>query len=333
MSIQMGTRLGILTGYNDWESYIAACKELGVDYEVVDILSSDWMENLKNADVDGFLCRPTCGFQEHKSIYDERLYFIKKYFKKPMYPNFDSLYIYENKRNMAAFLEFYGFPHVETKVFMNKKEALAYVEQACYPIVQKANIGAGGSAVTIIKSKRQAKRMVNKLFGYKDGLFDSGLSPIYHKWGIPFKFTGSAQKHYMLVQPFHKIKWEWRILKVGNSYFGHQKLLKGEKASGSGLVGWVEPPRELLCLTKNICEKGGFDVMDVDVFETLEGEYLVNEIQAIFGSYLPYQMKIDGRPGRFVYSDEKGFVFEEGEFNRLNSKLLFVEDFVKKLIK
>ena len=76
-----------------------------------------------------------------------------------------------------------------------------------------------------------------------------------------------------------------------------------------------------------------FAEMGVDVFETLEGEYLVNEIQAIFGSYLPYQMKIDGRPGRFVYSDEKGFVFEEGEFNRLNSKLLFVEDFVKKLIK
>lgn len=324
-------RLGILTGYNDWKSYIAACKELGVDYEVVDILSSNWMENLKKARVDGFLCRPTCGFQEHKNIYDERLYFIKEYFKKPMYPNFNSLYIYENKRNMAAFLEYYDFPHVKTEVFIDKKDALAYVEQAHYPIVQKSNIGAGGSAVTIIKSKGQARRIVNKLFGYKNGLFDKGLSPVYYKWGIPFKFTGAAQKHYMLVQPFHKIKWEWRILKVGNSYFGHQKLLNGDKASGSGLVGWVEPPQKLLYLAKEICDKGGFDVMDVDVFETLDGKYLVNEIQAIFGSYLPYQMKINDKPGRFVYSDEKGFVFEEGEFNRLNSKLLFVEDFIQKL--
>ena len=116
-------RLGILTGYNDWKSYIAACKELGVDYEVVDILSSNWMENLKEAQVDGFLCRPTCGFQEHKNIYDERLYFIKEYFKKPMYPNFNSLYIYENKRNMAAFLEYYDFPHVKTEVFIDKKDA------------------------------------------------------------------------------------------------------------------------------------------------------------------------------------------------------------------
>ena len=324
-------KLGVLTGYNDWESYISACKELGVDYEVVDILSSDWMENLRKAQVDGFLCRPTAGFQEHKMICDERLYFVKEYFKKPMYPNFDSLYIYENKRNMAAFLEFYGFPHVKTDVFMDKKEALAYVERAHYPIVQKANIGASGSAVTIIRSPRQAKRIVRKLFGFRNGMFTWGLCPLRHKWGIPFKLTGFAQKHYMIVQPFYKIKWEWRMLKIGNSYFGHQKLLKGEKASGSGLVGWVEPPQKLLYMVKDICDKGGFDVMDVDIFETLEGEYFVNEIQAIFGSRSPYQMKINGKPGRFVYSDEKGFVFEEGEFNRLNSKLLFVEDFVNKL--
>lgn len=324
-------KLGILTGYNDWKSYISACKELGVDYEVVDILSSGWMENLKNTDVDGFLCRPSAGFQEHKTICDERLYFIKEYFKKPMYPNFDSLYIYENKRNMAAFLDFYGFPHVDTKVFMNKKEALEYVGQAHYPIVQKANIGASGSAVTIISSQRQAKKVVRKLFGFRKGMFAWGLSPVRYKWGIPFKLTGFAQKHYMIVQPFYKIKWEWRMLKIGNSYFGHQKLLKGEKASGSGLVGWVEPPQKLLYMVKDICDKGGFDVMDVDIFETLEGEYFVNEIQAIFGSRSPYQMKVDGKPGRFVYSDEKGFVFEEGEFNRLNSKLLFVEDFVNKL--
>ena len=53
-------KLGILTGYNDWEMYIESCKELKVDYTVVDILSPDWIQNIKNVrdDVDGFLCRP-----------------------------------------------------------------------------------------------------------------------------------------------------------------------------------------------------------------------------------------------------------------------------------
>lgn len=324
-------KLGVLKSYGEWNSYVLACEELNVDYEVVDILSPDWMDNIKRVDVDGFLGRPPCELQELKNIYDERLFFIHEYLKKPIYPNFNSLYIYENKRNMAAFLEYFGIPHAKTRVFIDKSEAISYLKEMQYPIVLKANIGWGGMAVDIVRSYRSAYMKAQKIFGFKNGWFCGGLSPKRHKFGIPFKINGAAQKHYLLVQEYHEIKWEWRILKIGNFYFGHQKLLKGNKASGSGLVGWVEPPRELLYLVKDICEKGKFEVMDVDILETIDGRYLVNELQAIFGSVLPYQMRINDVPGRYVYSDEKGFVFEEGEFNRLNSKLLFVQDFVAKL--
>lgn len=328
-------KLGILTGFNDWKMYVEACEELKVDYTIVDILSADWLQNLKEVknEVDGFLCRPPASYQELKNIYDERLFFIKEYFGIPMYPNYDSLFIYENKRNMASFLDLYGFPHLKTHVFIDKEEALDFLEKTDYPIVQKANIGACGSAVTIVRTKREARRIVNKAFGKFGGKLTKGLTPFVKKCGFSIPITGSAQKHYVLFQPYCPIRWEWRILKIGNSYSGHQKLLKGEKASGSGLVGWVEPPQELLYLVKDICEKGRFDVMDVDVFETLDGRYLVNELQAIFGSRCPYQMKVGGKPGRFVFSEEKGFVFEEGEFYRCGSKLLFVQDFISKLEK
>lgn len=324
-------KLGILTGYHEWESYVEACKELHVDYEVVDILCSDWQKNVRTAVVDGFMCRPPCDFQELKDVYDERLYFIRNYLNKPLYPNFDSLYIYENKRNMAAFLEYFDIPHAKTRVFTSRNEAVVYLNQAAYPLVMKANIGSGGLSVEILKNKRAAIRKAKKIFGIKKGWFCNGLKPVLFKYGIPLWLSGAAQKHTMLVQEFHKIKWEWRILKIGNSYFGHQKLLKGDKASGSGLVGWVAPPEKLLYMVKDICEAGKFEVMDVDIFETFAGEYLVNELQAIFGSYLPYQMKVNDVPGRYLYSQDKGFVFEEGEFNRLNSKLLYVADFVDKI--
>lgn len=324
-------KLGVLTGYIDWYSYVLACQELKIDYELVDILSANWLQNLEKANVDGFLGRPPCRFQEWKSVYDERLFFIHEYLKKPLYPNFNSLYIYENKRNMASFLEHFRIPHAKTFVFIDKKEALDYLNSANYPIVFKSNIGAGGTEVSIVNSKMQAKCKLHKVFGFKEGMFCRGLSSILWKFGIPFWLTGTAQKHYLLVQEFHKIKWEWRILKVGNSYFGHKKLLKGKKASGSGLVGWDAPSETLLYMVKDICDKGKFEVMDVDIFETLDGEFLVNELQAIFGSYLPYQMKLNDVPGRYVYTEENGFVFEQGEFNRLNSKLLYVQDFVERL--
>jgi hypothetical protein len=324
-------KLGILTGYHDWKSCVTACEELRVAHEIVDILSPDWLGNLRRSDADGFLARPPCLCQELKTIYDERLFFLKEYLGKPVYPNFNSLYLYESKRNVAAFLELHGFPCPKTRVFVDLGRALRHLEAASYPVVLKANIGAAGSAVDVVPSYRAARRAARRVFGLREGVFCRGRSPVLRKWGIPFPMTGLAQKHYLIVQDFHEIKWEWRVLKIGSSYFGHQKLLKGGKASGSGRVGWVAPPETLLRLAKEICDRGRFDVMDVDVFETIDGRFLVNELQALFGIYLPYQMRIDDKPGRFVYAEGKGFVFEEGEFNRLNSKLLMVQDFVSQL--
>ena len=107
-------------------------------------------------------------------------------------------------------------------------------------------------------------------------------------------------------------------------------MLKGQMASGSDRIGWVEPPEEVLLLAKNVCDKGNFDSMAVDIFETINGEFLVNELQAVFGSYIPYQMKINRTPGRFVFQDNT-FNFEEGEFHRHGSNLLRVEHFLQKL--
>ncbi len=70
--------------------------------------------------------------------------------------------------------------------------------------------------------------------------------------------------------------------------------------------------------------------MDVDIFETKDGEYSINELQAFFGSYLDYQMSIEGHHGRYVYKDGD-FVFEEGDFNVLGSTKIKMEDFIEQL--
>ncbi len=328
-------KIGILTSFLGTafvDSAIEACRELGVNYELVDLLSTDWISNVKNSDCDGFFCIPTCISQDKKNIQDERMFMISQVMKKPIYPDYLGLYIHECKRNMAAWLEIHGYPHVKTKVFTRRNEALEYLDTCQYPIVVKANVGAGAGKVRIIKNKRKAKRMCKRAFpinGNHKWLFlNAGLFYSTKIKGIPFIDLHSPQKDYFFVQEYKPIKCEWRILKVGDSYFGHQKLLKGQYASGSGLVGWVAPPKELLLLAKDICDKGNFSCMDVDVFETIEGEYYINELQAFFGSYLDYQMKIDGKPGRYKYVDGE-FVFEEGEFNVYNSNKLKIENFIK----
>lgn len=68
--------------------------------------------------------------------------------------------------------------------------------------------------------------------------------------------------------------------------------------------------------------------MNLDIFETFEGEYYVNELQTMFGSFNISQMYIDGKPGRFKYLNNE-WIFEEGYFNQNASMNLRVEDFIK----
>jgi hypothetical protein len=331
-------KIGIFTSFQGdtiVKNAIKSCQSLGVDYEVVDITSSEWIHNVQKSDADGFFCPSNCISQELKTIQDERYFFVSQVMHRPIYPDYTGLYIHESKRNMAAWLEVNGYPHAKTRVFTNRKEALDYLENCQYPIVTKSNVGAGASKVVIVKSKAKAKRMAKKcLTESKLAFLKVGFAyrmRFHHSWIPRIKDLRNRQKDYFIVQNFVKdVQHEWRILKIGDSYFGHQKLLKGVFASGSGLVGWVKPPKELLNMVHEICEKGGFACMDVDVFETKDGKYSINELQASFGSYLDYQMSIDGHHGRYVYRSGD-FVFEEGDFNVFGSTKLKIEGFIQLL--
>jgi len=327
-------KLGILKSFKeiDWliQSYVDACEAAGVDYVILDLLSENWYEEIKDAGVDGILVRIKGNIQEQKSMFDERLLIINEDLGIPIYPSRKELFLYENKRMYAYWLKANNFPHAETYIFYDKLNALDFIKKAKLPLVFKTNGGASSSGVKIIRSKINARLIIHQIFG----LFDPRLSLGKLNWGkigiFPIPKFGMSQKHYIIIQEFIPIKWEWRIIKIDDSYFGHQKLLKGDFASGSDRVGWVEPPHELLFLIKDLCEKGNFDSMAMDVLESLDGKFYINEIQSLFGSFLPYQMQIKGIPGRFVLNNNK-FVFEEGVFNKFGSNLLRVEDFIKKL--
>jgi len=327
-------KLGILKSFKEIDnlvqSYVEACEEVGIEYVVLDLLNTNWIQEIKAAKVDGILVRVKGNIQEQKSLFDERLSIINEELGIPIYPSRKELFLYENKRMYEYWLTCNNFPHAKTYIYYDKKSAIEFIDNAKFPLVFKTNGGASSSGVEIIKNKFHAKVNVHRIFG----ILDPRLSFGKLHWGkigfLPIPKFGMIQKHYVLMQEFIPIKWEWRIIKIGESYFGHQKLLKGLFASGSDRVGWVEPPHELLFMVKDLCDIGKFDSMAMDVLESLDGKFYINEIQSLFGSFLPYQMQIKGIPGRFVLENDH-FIFEEGIFNKFSSNLLRVEDFMKKL--
>jgi len=327
-------KLGILKSFKEIDvfvqGYINSCEDLGVDYEIVDFLDENWIENIKAAKIDGVLVRIKGNIPEQKAMFDERLSIINDDLGIPIYPSRKELYLYENKRMYAYWLKAHNLPHAPTHIFYDKKRALEFINSAQYPLVFKTNGGASSSGVEIIKSRWRARLYVHQIFGLIDPRLSLGKVHFGKMSVFPAPKFGMSQKHYVIIQDYIPIKWEWRIIKIRETYSGHQKLLKGQFASGSDLVGWVEPPKELLFMVKSICEIGNFDSMAIDFLESLDGKFFINEMQSLFGSFLPYQMKINEIPGRFTFQNND-FVFEKGEFHSFGSNLLRVEDFIDKL--
>jgi hypothetical protein len=325
-------RLGVLTSsHTAFRNYALACEELGVPYRLVEVTGPDWMRRVREADCDGYLAWSPNDYHERHLVYMEKLYFINKVFEKPIYPSFEELYLDANKRATSYFLEAMGLPHPRTWVFTDKEQALEFFQKCDFPVVVKANIGVGAKGVEFVRSRRHAERIVRHAFGWKSPKRARGHHKIEARvLGVPKPRYGKLQRHYLLVQQYEEIKWEWRIIRIGRSSFGHQKLLDGDFASGSDKVGWVAPPEQLLWMVRELSEQSGFLSPCADIFETVDGRFLINELQSLIGQYADFQMRIDDKPGRYV-DTEDGFRFEEGVFNRFSSCLLRVEHFVELL--
>jgi glutathione synthase/RimK-type ligase-like ATP-grasp enzyme len=324
-------KIGIFTAFkNIHVNYIKSCQELRIDYEVIDIIGDNWIDEVLASNCDAYLCRPPSKFQERKSMYDERLYVITKILKKKIYPSYDELFIYENKKMMYYFMKIKDYPHTETHVFYRKEEFLEYIKNAAFPIVFKTSVGSTSKGIEIIKTKKRAKSIANSIFGRINSKLAKGFTPQTTGKIIPVQARGCHQKHYILVQAYQKIKWEWRIIKIGNSYFGHKKLLVNNFASGSGQTGWDKPPIELLKLVKKISEDNEFHSLAIDFLETKNDKFYINEIQSIFGSTNDSQMYINGESGRYIFQNGE-FVFEKGIFNKHSSYMLRVKHLLQLL--
>ena len=118
-----------------------------------------------------------------------------------------------------------------------------------------------------------------------------------------------TQQDFILLQEYIPHTFEWRCVRIGDSFFAHKKLVRHEKASGSLLKGYDQPPVDLLDFIRQITDLRNFQSQAVDIFVAENGAYLVNEMQCIFGQSDPHQMLINGQPGRYVF-DSGQWIFE-----------------------
>jgi hypothetical protein len=296
--------LGIIKSHNYWHQYYsAACRELGVPYRTIDIERSDWIDQVRSSGCHAFLVWPTPFLSIWKQLYDERLATIAGPLGRIVYPDVTAMWIYESKRRMTYWLEGMGFPTPETWIFYDRHEALQFAESAELPLVTKTDLGSAASGVRIVRTRRQLRNIVRQAFGS----------------GIPLKGSDRRDPQWgnVLFQRFIPDAREWRIIRIGDSYFGYEKLRVGEFHSGTAQWRYIRPPDNLLDLTRELTERGGFSSMSVDIFLDGDGNFFVNELQGIFGMLNDYACIVDGKIGRMLRDSRSGqWLFEEGDFCR-----------------
>ncbi len=318
---------------SDHQLWIEACEKFRdrIDYRIVDLTSSDWLTRILSQPFDYILTKPG-GFNSHfKQLYDERLHILVIELGFNCYPSLKEVLIYENKRYLSFFLQANNIPHPYTVVFYNKNEAINFCHTSNYPLVAKLNIGASGHGVSILANKNEAEKYIHRIFtkgiSSKTGpRFKKGnlVIRVYQKF-LNFNelverirmyksIINNPQKNFCLFQEFIEHSYEWRVVRIGNSFYAHKKIVSNGKASGALKKVYLNPPLSLLDFTKEITDKYNFFSMALDIFEKNDGTYLVNEMQCIFGQSDPYQMQVDDQPGRYI--NVKGqWIFEKGMFN------------------
>ncbi len=337
---------------DDHALWLKVCEERRnlVEWEVVDLTRADWLEHTTKGRFDGLLATPPGWNNAFKAMYDERVRILNTVDGLPVYPSLDEVLIYENKKYLSYWLAANGIPHPTTWVFYDRQEAEDFLKNAALPLVGKANIGASGRGVRILKTSGEAMDYVRGVFEGRGAVQDIGpnlkkkglLRRILKKLANPAALRAKleqyrhqrsdVQKDYVILQEFVPHDFEWRAVRIGDSFFAHKKMKLGEKASGSLVKGYDNPPLALFDFVKKITDAHGFRSQAVDLFETAEGGYLVNEMQCIFGQSDPYQMLVDGEPGRYIFENGH-WQFEPGDFNRFESFLLRLDDFIEILIK
>ena len=282
--------------------FVSACLELGVPFTVIDLYRSDWWDQFRKAGCEALLVWPDASSPNTARLLKDRLDLLETRHGVTIMPGAHERWMYEDKLRLADWLAINDVPHPRTWVFSGRAEAEEFARNCPLPIVTKTAFGAQATGVRILRSRAGVRATVARAFGR--GLVADGHD---HR---------DRQRGSVLFQECLDVTREWRLVRIGDAYFGHPKGRAGAFHSGSGKVEWDVPEPRHLDFLHAVTELGGFRSMDVDVFETVDGRLLVNELQAVFGASTSVdQMRVDGVAGRMVRGDE-GWRFEPGDFAR-----------------
>ncbi len=136
-------------------------RQMGVAVETVDAEDPELLPRVAGAD--GVMWRHA--HIPHDTIKARRILGALEHgLGMPIYPDLKTCWHFDDKIAQYYLLRSNGFPAVTSYVFWDKKTALAWVRTASFPKVFKLASGAGSSNVRNVHSRKDAHRLVTRMF-------------------------------------------------------------------------------------------------------------------------------------------------------------------------
>lgn len=279
-------KLGIAQAYNgEHRYYRAGAKELGIKAFLFDIDTSNWVKNLKSADA--YIWHADTKEEKYRVIHD-RIYFIESVIKKPIFPDMNQYFAYNNKILQSNIFKLYNVPQVKTYITFKKSRALEIIKNIKYPFILKDAHGYGGLHVHKIDNRNQAREYVEKIF-----------SPCGLRHDL------ATMRNYFYVEEFIKIEKDLRVIIIGNKVAcAYWRSSEGDWRHNIGLGGganFEKIPKSALDFCVKFNKKMGYHWMAYDIFVQKNGKILMSEFACNFGIKAPTAAGYDIRKMQVEY--------------------------------
>jgi len=199
-----------------------------------------------------------------------------------------------------------GFPVPQTYIFWHKSRALEWVRNAPLPLVFKLKTGIGAQNSFVINCQKQAKLLINRMFGkgvcvseisssrdqayklYPERILDKASSEMRGIFSNMSEFIWEKQKNYVLFQEYiSERKSEVRILVIGNRAFvleahSHDQYGSVRNNLNKGYQG-----------TEELCMEMAFDICRKLKVRYITGIFIVDKENRPFITDLTFDIPSD----------------------------------------
>lgn len=249
------------TNYGFDRMWIEYCQKKGIDYKIVNCYDNNIVEQLSD-------CDALMWHHHHQSIKDrlfaKQLLFALEQSGKMTFPDFRTGWYFDDKVAEKYLLEAIDAPLAKSYVFYSEPEALVWAKETSYPKIFKLRGGGGSENVRLVKSYKQAHKLISTIFGRgvstynrigklkeRLRLYRMGKRPfidickgIFRLFIIPKAYQRAGrERDYVLFQDFiPNNTYDLRVIVIGDKAFAIRRDTRNNdfRASGSGQIKYAK---------------------------------------------------------------------------------------------